>query len=99
MYNSIGVAEFYQASKKERLPIIDVREKEEYARGHVPNAINMPLSSLNENYQELDKDTDYYIICQTGGRSATASRFLAEQGYDVTNVMGGTSAYQGALEK
>lgn len=63
----------------------------EYQLGHVPQAINLPLSTLTENYQQLDKNQPYYLICQMGSRSAQACAFLSQQGYQVTNVLGGTS--------
>lgn len=93
MYKSIGMPEFYQETKHQNLPIIDVREVDEYAAGHVPNAKNLPLSTLAENFATLDKEQPYYLICQVGGRSARAAEFLSQQGFDVTNVMGGTSAW------
>lgn len=98
MYKSIGVAEFYQEAKRQALPIIDVREVDEFARGHVPNAKNIPLSQLAERFEELDQTKPYYIICQSGGRSATACQFLGGKGCDITNVLGGTGSYPGALE-
>ncbi len=49
MYNTIGMPEFYQEAKRKKLPIIDVREEMEYQLGHVPQAINLPLSTLTEN--------------------------------------------------
>lgn len=98
MYKSIGMPEFYQEAKRTTLPIIDVREADEYARGHVPGAKSMPLSSLGDDFAKLDKNTDYFVICQSGSRSSMACQFLASQGYNVTNVMGGTGSWMGPLE-
>ena len=80
------------------LNLIDVREADEFAAGHLPGAINLPLSDFLERYGELDKDKSYHIICQSGARSAQACAFLAGEGYDVINVAGGTSAWLGDLE-
>lgn len=60
---------------------------------------NLPLSTLTENYQQLDKNQPYYLICQMGSRSAQACAFLSQQGYQVTNVLGGTSGWLGQLEQ
>lgn len=79
--------------------LVDVRERDEYASGHVPGAINLPLSELGSRYTELDADKPYHIICQMGGRSAQACAFLESEGYDVTNVNGGTGAWTGKLER
>ena len=80
------------------LNLIDVREADEFASGHLPGAINLPLSDFLERYGELDKDKSYHIICRSGARSAQACAFLAGEGYDVINVAGGTSAWLGDLE-
>ncbi|MGM8137826.1 rhodanese-like domain-containing protein [Enterococcus italicus] len=98
MFSSMSMPEFYQKTKRESLNIIDVREKEEYDYGHVPTAVNLPLSELAESYPILEKDQEYFLICQTGSRSATACQFLGNKGYKVINVMGGTSAWMGQLE-
>ncbi|WP_373710671.1 rhodanese-like domain-containing protein [Jeotgalibaca porci] len=98
MYKSVGMPEFYQEAKKKQLPIVDVRETDEYARGHIPGAVNFPLSDLGSDFTKLDKNTDYYLVCQSGGRSAMAAEFLSDQGFNVTNVMGGTRSWMGPLE-
>lgn len=98
MYKSVGMPEFYQEAKRKQLPIVDVREKDEYARGHIPGAVNFPLSDLGSDFMQLDKNTDYYLVCQSGGRSAMAAEFLSDQGFNVTNVMGGTGSWMGPLE-
>lgn len=98
MYKSVGMPEFYQEAKRKQLPIVDVRETDEYARGHIPGAVNFPLSNLGSDFTKMDKNTDYYLVCQSGGRSAMAAEFLSEQGFRVTNVMGGTGSWMGPLE-
>lgn len=74
------------------VPLVDVREADEYAAGHVPGAINVPLSSLEEHLDELPEGS-FNVICQLGGRSARAVKALEERGYDATNVEGGTGAW------
>jgi len=71
--------------------VLDVREPVEYDAGHVPGAALMPLATVPLKHSDLPKDQPVYIICQTGGRSFTAATWLAQQGYDVRNVTGGTS--------
>ena len=56
--------------------ILDVREDYEFAEGHVPDAIHIPLGELPVRYEELDPDTDTYIICRTGGRNIQAAAWL-----------------------
>lgn len=95
MYQTMGHDEFYQLSKKKNLAILDVREADEFSAGHVPYSKNFPLSHLLQTFSQLDKQTPYYVICRSGNRSATACEFLSRQGFKVTNILGGTSAWKG----
>ena len=98
MMKSKAVNDLAAEVEAKTLNLIDVREADEFASGHLPGAINLPLSDFLERYGELDKDKSYHIICQSGARSAQACAFLAGEGYDVINVAGGTSAWLGDLE-
>ena len=93
MYKTITMDEFSRSKQ----PIIDVREAYEYQMGHVPEAVNLPLSELDARFQELDAAEEYHVICQSGARSAKACEFLSGKGYQVVNVLGGTSAWRGKL--
>lgn len=93
MYKTITMDEFSRSKQ----PIIDVREAYEYQMGHVPEAVNLPLSELGARFQELDATKEYHVICQSGARSAKACEFLSGKGYQVVNVLGGTSAWRGKL--
>jgi rhodanese-related sulfurtransferase len=77
----------------EDVSVIDVRETDEYSSGHVPGALNIPLAIVPLRINELDRDVTHYIICQAGGRSAQACMYLAQQGFDVVNVAGGTGEW------
>lgn len=73
--------------------VVDVREPHEYATGHVPGALSMPLATVPVRHHELPRDRTVHLICQAGGRSAQAATWLAGQGYQVANVTGGTGAW------
>ena len=73
-------------------PLIDVREREEFARGHVPGAVNIPMSEIGNRLDELPGEA-FDVICQMGGRSARVVEALEARGYDVTNVDGGTGEW------
>ena len=90
----ISFDEFYQLYQNEQLSLVDVREVEEFEALHLEGAHNFPLSQLADTYVQLDKDQLYYVICKSGMRSARACQFLAEQGYEVTNVQGGMDALE-----
>jgi glyoxylase-like metal-dependent hydrolase (beta-lactamase superfamily II)/rhodanese-related sulfurtransferase len=77
--------------------LVDVREPEEFAHGHVPLAINLPQAELASRLDELPRDRPLLVICQAGLRSLRAAQFLSQQGYsDVASVVGGTGAWQAA---
>lgn len=95
MYNSVMMMEFENLQRKGNLNIVDVREEDEYRSEHIEGSIHIPLGEIPQNLGKFDKSQEYYIICHSGGRSAIASKYLAEQGFKVVNVMGGMSAYRG----
>lgn len=79
------------------LPVVDVREPEEYASGHVPGARSVPLSQLVARAGEVTSlPTPVYVVCEAGGRSAQAASWLHAQGVDAVNIAGGTGAWRGA---
>lgn len=80
------------------LYLIDVREVDEYAGGHIKQAKNVPLSELGAKVDELDRSKPIYVICAAGGRSMNASIYLDSLGFDVTNVDGGMMSWQGEVE-
>lgn len=95
---SITIASLIEKMQSEKTILIDVREKDEYESGHIPTAHSIPLSMLEDYLTVLDKKESYYLICQSGGRSARACEMLESHGFDVTNVEGGTLAWPGKLE-
>ena len=70
--------------------VIDVRERFEYAAGHVPGARLIPMAQLPHHVAELPADEPVYVICASGNRSWTAARFLIQRGFDARSVAGGT---------
>ncbi len=64
--------------------VLDVRTPGEYASGHIPGAINIPLNEIRERAGELRRDQEVIATCRTGSRSCTAVSILRMQGF--TNV-------------
>jgi rhodanese-related sulfurtransferase len=80
--------------------LIDVREPSEFAAGHVPSAVNLPLGGLPGSADPIEHDARIIVICQSGRRSVSAAKRLLKSGFtDVSNVAGGTSAWRGKLER
>lgn len=81
----------------EDLLVVDVRRPGEYATGHVPNAINMPLSELPANISNIPGAGSLAIICASGYRSSIAKSVLerSDSRFSV-NVLGGTAAWKNA---
>ena len=77
--------------------LVDVREADEWAAGHAPNAIHIPLGELPSRIDELpETDDTVAVVCRMGGRSARAVQWLVHQGYDVANVEGGMLEWERA---
>lgn len=80
--------------------LIDVRGRDEYAQGHVPGSVNIPLPEI-ASVEELvpDYGTPLFVHCLSGGRSGQAVRMLGDMGYDNVRNIGGISSYHGEVEK
>ena len=78
--------------------IIDVRERGEYANGHIKDSNNIPLSELRERINEIPKDKPVYLHCRTGQRSYNAVLALQNLGfnnvYNITGSFLGLSFYE-----
>ena len=76
-------------NSEEKPYILDVRTDEEYERGHIKNVVHIPLDSLRENLEKIDKSKEIYVHCFTGLRSYIACMILKQNGYNVKNIIGG----------
>lgn len=88
---SIGPEEFLKKYQSETdLQVIDVREPYELTPGHaLDKAKNIPLGQLQGRSHEITKEKPVYFLCQSGGRSAQATAFFVDQGYQAVNINGG----------
>ena len=78
------------------LTVIDVRTPGEYASGHLPGALNIPLDHVRRALPEIQHAAergDVLVVCASGARSENACRLLAEQGITTATLAGGTSAW------
>ena len=73
--------------------LIDVRNPDEFAAGHIPGAALIPLPDLADRLDEVPTDREVHVVCQSGGRSTQATELLTEAGVDAVSVAGGTKAW------
>ena len=77
--------------------LLDVREPEEFRSGHIPGAVNIPLSKIRGI--GIPKDTPLFVYCLRGTRSLRAARILTRMGYGKARSIGGIIAYRGKTEQ
>ncbi|MBU8807702.1 rhodanese-like domain-containing protein [Mycolicibacterium goodii] len=80
----------------ESVVLLDVREHDEWQRGHVAGAQHIPMGEVPARMAEIDPDAELYVICHAGGRSLRVANYLARNGYTPINVEGGMLAWAGA---
>jgi len=77
--------------------LIDVREHDEYVAGHIPKAVSIPLSAIQDNVEKFRSEFDVYLVCKSGGRSFSACEYLHDRGIvNAVNVATGTLGWVAA---
>ncbi|KKT77799.1 MAG: Sulfurtransferase [Parcubacteria group bacterium GW2011_GWF2_44_8] len=76
--------------------IVDVREVEEFENEHIPNSLNMPLSTIGKHVPMLQKFKNIYLICETGGRSSYTNEVLKTTGIETIDVCEGLASLKDA---
>ncbi|MFF1557978.1 rhodanese-like domain-containing protein [Streptomyces sp. NPDC058279] len=83
--------------------VLDVREDDEWAAGHVEGALHIPMSDFVARFGELTEALEsvedggrVHVMCRVGGRSAQVTQYLVRQGIDAVNIDGGMQAWDGA---
>ena len=87
-----------------RLPenhqLVDVRTIQEFEKGKISNAINIPVDEIRDRLQELDKSKPIYIYCEAGLRGYLAHRTLRQSGFEnVFNLSGGYNTWKSCQEE
>ena len=76
--------------------LLDVRNDDEWAAGHSPDAHYVTLQQVPTRAGEVPNDRAVMVVCRAGGRSAQATEWLVANGYDAHNVLGGMQAWAAA---
>jgi rhodanese-related sulfurtransferase len=94
-FNTISSEEAYKIMESKDVIILDVRTSSEFKSGHIKDALNIPLDSLEDLILEAvqDKDATILVYCQSGRRSEEASKILIDMGYKDVNNFGGINSW------
>ena len=80
--------------------LLDVREDDEWAAGHAPGAVHIPMNQVPQRLTydpgPITPDATVVVVCKVGGRSAQVTAWLAQQGYRAVNLEGGMLAWDAA---
>jgi len=76
--------------------LLDVREDDEWQRGHAPGAQHIPMGDVPARMAEIDAEAQLFVVCHAGGRSQRVAQYLARNGYEPVNVAGGMLAWAAA---
>ena len=79
----------FAALVKAGATILDVRTPEEFKRGHIKGAVNIPLQNLHNQFNRLNKDKTIITCCASGMRSASAKSMLKSAGFSDVHNGGG----------
>ena len=90
----VDVEAILAAPAAERAFLLDVRTAQEFASGHIPGAVNIPVDDLRSRLAELPRDRKIAAYCQVGQRGYLATRILLQAGHSAANVGGGFKTYQ-----
>jgi rhodanese-related sulfurtransferase len=85
------------ADRTEPYILVDVRTVAEFDRGHIPTAINIPVTEISEKPPTPDRNALIIVYCASGMRSATATRRLQDLGFTHVVDFGGISRWKGHL--
>ena len=93
---SITPAEALEQQRAGGLVLVDVREPAEVRQGRIKGARNIPLGQLGARLGELERGKRVAFVCQSGMRSARATKAAAKAGLDAVNVSGGLAGWSRA---
>ncbi|MEY5046911.1 MAG: hypothetical protein RLZZ175_270 [Bacteroidota bacterium] len=96
---TVNTETFSKETNESDVQIIDVRTPEEFAQGHIENAININIMDNNfeTEISKLDKSKKTLVYCKSGGRSSDAAQKLSSMGFEnISNLEGGLLAWQNA---
>lgn len=98
--NYVTANELKTIIEKRHPYVLDIRDLHNYKKNHIIGSVNIPIHHINDRMDEIPKDTDVYVVCNSGVESARAIHILEKYGYtNLINVEDGLSKWSGQLEK
>lgn len=94
--NDVDPTTAHQMVEAASATLIDVRENDEWAAGHAPRAVHVPLGALDPSAHGGTDTAPLIVVCRSGARSSKAASTLAGAGLPVHNLAGGMKAWQSA---
>lgn len=98
-FENINIRQIVATALSNDAIIVDVRKSERFSVGHIPMAVNLPLSRIEKGQVTFPKSRTLIVYCDTGGASIQAACLLSEMGYKVINCIGGLKNYNASLTK
>ena len=101
-YQQISQEEAKEMMDTQEVIILDVREQDEYDSGHIPDAVLLPVGTIDEDAAAAvipEKGSTVLVYCRSGNRSKTASSALAELGYTNIYEFGGIKTWPYETER
>ena len=97
-FTIVYASELMDRIRKSNALLVDIREKEDYAKGHWPGAFNYPYDDISRGKRYLPKGRKLILYCEHGGGSMQMARMLGQEGYQVATVVGGYEAMKKVQE-
>jgi len=94
MYQSITTTDLAHIIESgANITLIDVREIDEWEQIRIPQAVLIPLSTIEHRLEEIDFSRPVYVLCRSGGRSANVCAWLESHSKQATNITGGIKQF------
>ncbi|MGQ7325226.1 rhodanese-like domain-containing protein [Streptococcus suis] len=94
---TLTATELLELIKTESVQLLDVRDPEEYAAGHIKGAVNCPMDRIAAFDGPVDQH--YLLICKSGKRSKLAREIMSSKGFKANDIAGGMEAWDGLIVK
>ncbi len=94
--HSITIQDFQAIVGNEDVVVLDIRDKAAIAEFSLPNTVAMTTTSLPNRLNELNAETQYYVLSHSGRRSEIIAEFIRNNGFQATHIIGGVKAFKKA---